>query len=449
MVTKPVFYIVSARPSKSTGRKISDLDVENSKAIQIGSQRYAHVTPDQHSGIWPVTQAQGGVGGYPQVFPERFPTIDLGDLTGSYSIDIDLNKFFAHVTKFKLVGASPITQTITISKPPPIGLSMLFFVEVEQDANGGHNVNWPTEILPTPIIDTNPNAKTLVALFTDDNGLTFHQQVFGASGAGGEFSNPATEDLDMNNHSIVGINTLQGFNSSLQKIMSKTSGWDFEVPDGDGFSFYVDRANNPSPRFQIGETVAVSTVDLEMNQKKVRAVGELDFGQFPYQSWIDTFSSGLRLHNELNRRFAFEFGSGVRFDIDDLLRLITMVGMDLVMTGGKTLRVEDTITTRNIQLQNLFGNQKIIFTDRLQLDHGINTRMEIDSTIKPLVDLDMGFHQVKNVGNLQIPEAYGSGGIPIAATDTAILFCRPNASTGKTELRILFQSGASKLIISE
>lgn len=112
-----------------------------------------------------------GLGSKSTQYPQKYPALPLGDLDGSHDIDIDLTRARAHVTKFRLTG----NLTITISNPPPIIEGMLIFVEITQDEIGFHTIIWPSSVKGNPQPDSTPNSKSLIALFTTDQGQVFHK----------------------------------------------------------------------------------------------------------------------------------------------------------------------------------------------------------------------------------------------------------------------------------
>ena len=167
---------------KGIRRKIAEIG--NQTQTAQGSSQNTHTIrqPEQYRNVFPKLTGQGQPGGFPTVYPQYLPALDHGELDGTRTIDIDLSRFRAHVTKFKLTG---VAQTVTFSKPPGGTDAIDFLVEIEQDATGGRTVIWPSGVTPTPVLDTDPGKKTLVRFVTADNGVTYHAQVYGSSGGGG------------------------------------------------------------------------------------------------------------------------------------------------------------------------------------------------------------------------------------------------------------------------
>ena len=157
-------------------------------AGKIGSRKNISGYPGMAEGIFSESKGQGDSGGFPQNFPENFPAVTYGEQDGTTPIDIDLKKFFSHVTKVKLTG----DMEFTISNPPGVSKAMMFFVEIELGGTQ-YDVTWPAAVKgnPQPTI----NSKTLIMLYTDDQGATFHSQIWGASGSGG-ITDPIIQGYD-------------------------------------------------------------------------------------------------------------------------------------------------------------------------------------------------------------------------------------------------------------
>lgn len=395
---------------------------------------------------------QGQSGGVADVYPKKFPALSHGDLDGTHSIDIDLNRFRSHVTKFRLTG----NLTITISNPPLITEGILFFVEITQDGVGGRTITWPAAVIGNPQPAAAANSKTLIMLFTTDKGVTYHSQIIGVTGGGGGAGEVFTWSANhsANQFSLVDLNKIQ-FKSTLNFLQitreGTAPGYDtmgFEAPAE--LDFFINRSFNPIPRFSILQNLIKSNVDLDMSDKVIENIQRLEFGASGNEGTIDSTSAGMRITANTNERIELRTGGSTRLEIDDLTDDLIISNLDVIIGNGRSFNVQDTVPTRSLQVFHIFGEQYINASNVLNIQVGLTDRVKIDSRFRLAagIDLDLTDNDIANIKTAQIKELFPAGTAPAGITDTAILFCRPSGA-GKTEFRVKFQTGNSVLIAEE
>lgn len=383
-------------------------------------------------------------------FPLKYPALNHGDLDGSRVIDVDLTRARSHVTRFRLTGGP---QTVTFSKPPAIIEGMLIFFEITQDGVGGHAVNWPLGLLPTPILNSTPNAKTLIAMFSTDQGTTWHTQVFGSASGGGSGGSdtPWTENHDAAEFDLLNLNKLH-FKSVLNSLqIARGGGAGFDALDYESVvahDFYVNKSFNPTPRFAVLENSVESNITLDMNDQIIDKIKRLQFGAAGNEGTIDSSSTDIAVNTNVNGEFRVKQGGTTRLLMDDLTEDFTITGLDVQINGGRIFTIDDFAGGNSLQMFVLFGEQHINAQSAMRLQVGGSSFLELDTAVKAFRDIDLQENDILNIKTAQIEEEFASGFAPPGITDNAILFCRPSGS-GKTELRVKFQSGNSILIAEE
>lgn len=427
---------MSAEGSKGIGNRFAKSSRGIAIAKEIGSRKHSRGRPGTAADGNSESSGQGNSAGFPTQYPEKIPSLNYADVDGSQVIDIDLSNMFSHVTRMRLTG----NPTITFSGVPPPSKAMKIYFEITQDGTGGRTISWPIGMLPTPTLNDGVNAKTLITMITTDQGITWHTHVYGSSGSGGGDNlgdHIAIQALLMQDNAIF-FDTPQ-----LKSIISLGNAINYvnDISSAGSHDFFVD--DLVTPKLKITETDIEINEDMLLHRKEIVDVSRVKFDTTDDKK---IFGGVTKLIYTSDGDHDFVIGVNSVFELKDSPREI-LLNENTIVDGLFT--VADPASSGNLQIYNLFGKQHISATDELLLEISTSERLGIDNLIRAKVGIDLEDNSIFNVRTLQIPENFPANTAPSAVTDTPVLFSRPNGTTGKTELRVKFQTGVSILIQSE
>lgn len=231
--------------------------------------------------VWNSPSSGGGVS-----FPITPPVDSRGNVNTTQDIDLSLTT--AHSTKMTLTG----DIAITFSNIPTTDTQIEWEIEILQDGTGGHSItSWPAGVNPIPVIDDDANARTLIALRTNDNG-TIIDTLFASAGVVSNVSLWSTftavsninvgnsdilavKNLDFDDvaSKITGLKTLEFFDDAPNKTIASTaSAIEHDVPTLESHIFNVGV-------IEVGRfTESSSTVfELELQGNRISGLGDMYF----------------------------------------------------------------------------------------------------------------------------------------------------------------------------
>ena len=237
-------------------------------------------------------------------------------------------------------------------------------------------------------------------------------------------------DIDMNDNDVLGVDQLS-FSVSGQYMTGNSSGVNYYVPTGDSHKLYVGTTKIAD----LGAGSWDSTVALYMGNNKIRNLDEpTSNDDAATKYYVDQNSGGG--------------SSGANTTLSNLGTTVINASLNPSSTSSIDLG-SSSKKWRYIYAVQLVGAAVTATSLGMSGDIDMNNNEILDSgEIGMVADIDMNNNDIRQIKTANIEENYNAGFAPTGVTNTAILFTRPSSS-GKTELRVRFQSGNSILLAIE
>jgi hypothetical protein len=238
-------------------------------------------------------------------------------------------------------------------------------------------------------------------------------------------------DIDMNDNNVLGVDQLS-FSVSGQYMTGTSSGVNYYVPTGDSHKLYVGTTKIAD----LGAGSWDSTVDLYMGgTNQIKQLADPSLAQdAATKAYVDANSGGG--------------SSGANTTLSNLGTTVINASLNPSSTSSIDLG-SSSKKWRYIYAVQLVGAAVTATSLGMSGDIDMNNNEILDSgEIGMVADIDMNNNDIRQIKTANIEENYNAGFAPTGVTNTAVLFTRPSSS-GKTELRVRFQSGNSILLAIE
>jgi hypothetical protein len=308
---------------------------------------------------WVLVSNSEGASGGGASFPLEPTVTAKGNVTGATTVN--LNDDDGHVTSMTLTG----DVTITFSNYPSSGNARDWRLIIDQDATGGHDITWPSEVAEQISISSSANSRTILTFTTIDGGTTVHAQAILRGSITGS-ANFASRQLDNLSSPVlnVGIDANDksfsnwvGWTAAVQQTFAiNASTATFTLPSGDSYQFNVDGETEleiTSAGLVVRESItwndatADPTADGEIQRNgtalKARSGGNVrDLGKINEDDGTNTWSGINTFTNTLNANGDVNLGdSGA-----DTVAILGDLGSDIIPTGDNTRSLGDSTPTR-------------------------------------------------------------------------------------------------------
>lgn len=216
------------------------------------------------------------------------------------------------------------------------------------------------------------------------------------------------------------------FTTAGTSITHDSSGIDFNLPAGDLFEWYV-----------------ASILEFRVGPNEINFVGndaiDIDdlFFTFAGQS-ITSSSSGLQMNLPTADEFEIFVNGVLEWSISG--SSINGHGNGLSDMGGIFFS-----TGQSIQNSASGISHVVPAGDSHDFYVNLSLNFVIGTSIDSFVDMDFNDNDLLKIKTATVHENFAAGFAPSGVTDSAVLFSRPSG-TGKTELRVIFQTGVSILL---
>lgn len=220
------------------------------------------------------------------------------------------------------------------------------------------------------------------------------------------------------------------FTTSGSSITHDSSGIDFNLPSGDLFEFYI----NSSLKFRVGAN--------EINLVGNDIIDADDIFFLTGQS-ITADSSGLQIRVPTADNLDIYVNGVLEWEFS----------ATSIQAHGNTIQDLASIffSTSGQSFQTGTSGFSLVIPAGDTFDFYVNLGLKFqiaETAFDSFVDFDMNDFRIQKIKHVEVHENYASGFAPVGITDTGIIFCRPTAG-GKTELRVVFQTGSSQLLATE
>ena len=353
-----------------TSTFVTDIFFAGDAGASRGST-YALITEAFGTGTAATSGGGGGI-----TFPILYPKNNLGTI-GFISQTIDMSATDSHVTEFTANG----DVEITFINVPSDSFNHTGEIIMIQDATGGHALTFSQSINQPVVIDVTPNARNIISFQSNEGGTSF--DVFtatsggGGGGGGGDFMernlsnmfSPTVPpvDLNMNNHSILGVIDLDfdGAGSEIRGLV--TLKFTTADPDRQINTVFPDflryNVEEPPPASSRGHLFSVGPI-----------AGASVIGQFRQDS-----GGNLELNMNSNRIVSVR---EIRFNgIDDAVIPSNVAGIGFDMTN---VEMTYNVPAGNFHDLRIDGGSEFIVTSGII---GAQTK-RIENVVDPLVAQD-------------------------------------------------------------
>jgi len=216
------------------------------------------------------------------------------------------------------------------------------------------------------------------------------------------------------------------FTTVGSSITHDSSGVDFNLPSGDLFEWYIASILE----FRVGpnEINFLGNDGLDLDDLFFTSGAEIRVAVGDFQLRLPT---GHEFELYFNGVFEWEFSSTT---LDCKGNNITGIS-----------RLDFSTSAQNIQTSASALSYLVPSGDTHDFYVNLAVRFAIGTSIDSFLDFDMNDNDIQKIKTATIHENYAAGFAPSGITDSAVLFSRPTAG-GKTELRVIFQTGISILL---
>ena len=418
------------------------------------------------------TGVQTGEGAATNPYPQWIPIRDFGDV-GLVTQEIVLNRTDSHVAKMTIIGDVDFAFSI----PPGTNKMMWFILDVTIDGTGGYAINLPGTVEPaSTTIDNTANARTILRFTTTDGGATYQAENLVSSGGNGD-SPPFFDNIDLIKNSadptkllrfsaaLISSNTTRTLsvpNSSttlaglgvVSQLWTGTNafiGTTTVIDVSFGIRDNTDNTKVASFNSSLISSNTTRILSLPNSSTTLAGLGVVSqlwtgTNAFVGTTTVIDVSFGIR-DNTDNTKVASFNSSLISSNTTRILSLpnssTTLAGLGVVSQSwtGTNTYAGPTVMNGNVTLGSN-SSDNIIFNGDVvnSITPNMNDTYDLGAS-------SLQWRQLYLETQFNLFEGLAAGFAPASKVDTGILFCRPNGSL--TELRIIFQTGVSKLIISE
>ena len=220
------------------------------------------------------------------------------------------------------------------------------------------------------------------------------------------------------------------FTTTGTSILHDSTGIDFTLPFGDRFEWLIDSI--------LEFTILPNQINFEGND-----TFDMDDLRFVDGGEFRTSSSGWDFRLPLNDLLDVFFNGVLEYQFSPT---------SIVYQGNKIQdlnAIEFEVVGQSI---NSFSTGITVFVpngDTIDFNVDFGTRFSIgEFSVESQVDIDLNDNDIQKVKTHAIHENFAAGFAPSGVTDTSLEFSRPSGA-GKTQFRVIFQTGISQLIKEE